>query len=126
MVVAGGALTGISLLTNTLVDKLLPSNDGSNFGEETLNNPTIEHEEKNNRSATFLFDFENGSTSLIIIIICGIVTLLLAMGVASPSAAAPDLAPDFVVENLTPQEEKSSIENNGMHINPMYSALIPH
>jgi len=80
MVVAGTTLFGISTLTNTLVDKLLPSNDGSNFGEETLNNSTIGHEEKNNRSATFLFDFENGSTSLIIIIICGIVTLLLAMG----------------------------------------------
>merc|ERR1712090_127580 len=35
---------------------------------------------KNNRSATFLFDFQNGSTILIIIIICGIVTLLLAIG----------------------------------------------
>merc|ERR1712030_78545 len=80
MVVAGGALTGISLLMNTLVDKLLLSLLGSNFGEETLNDSTIEHEEKNNRSATFLFDFENGSTTLIIIIIGGIVTLLLAIG----------------------------------------------
>ena len=26
------------------------------------------------------------------------------------------MAPDLVVENLTPQEDKSSIENNGMHI----------
>ena len=48
MVGAGGALIGISTLTNTLVDKLVPSNDGSNFGEETLNDSTIEHEEKNN------------------------------------------------------------------------------
>ena len=80
MVVAGITIIGISTLTNKLVDKLLPSNDGSNFSEETLNDSTIEHEEKNNRSATFLFDFENGSTTLIIIIIGGIVTLLLAMG----------------------------------------------
>ena len=80
IVVAGTPLFGISTLTNTLVDKLLPSNDGSNFGEETLNNSTIGHEEKNNRSATFLFDFENGNTSLIIILICGIVTFLLGIG----------------------------------------------
>ena len=80
MVVAGGAFTGITFLANTLVDKLVPSNDGSNFGEETLNDSTIEDEEKNNRSATFFFDFENGSTTLIIIIIGGIVTLVLAMG----------------------------------------------
>ena len=80
MVVAGSTIIGISSLTNKIVDKLLPSNDGSNFGEEMLNDSTIEHEEKNNRSATFLFDFENGSTTLIIIIIGGIVTLLLAIG----------------------------------------------
>ena len=55
-------------------------NHGTNFGEETLNDSTIEDEEKNNRSATFFFDFENGSTTLIIIIIGGIVTLVLAMG----------------------------------------------
>merc|ERR1712105_303994 len=79
MVVGTGAFIGISTL-NTLVDKLVPSNDGSNFGEETLNDSTIEHEEKNNKSATFLFDFKNGSTTLIIIIIGGIVTLLLAIG----------------------------------------------
>ena len=48
MVVAGGAITGITLLANTLAEKLLPSNDGSIFGEETLNNSTIGHEEKNN------------------------------------------------------------------------------
>ena len=53
MVVAGITLFGISTLTNKLVDKLLPSNDGRNFGEEALNDSTIEHEEKNNRSATF-------------------------------------------------------------------------
>ena len=80
MVVGTGAFIGILTLTNTLVNKLVPSNDGTNFGEETLNDSTIENEEKNNRSATFLFDFENGSTTLIIIIIGGIVTLLLAIG----------------------------------------------
>merc|ERR1712055_528232 len=80
MVVGTGTLIGISTLTNTLVNKLVPSNDGTNFGEETLNDSTIEDEEKNNRSATFFFDFENGSTTLIIIIIGGIVTLVLAMG----------------------------------------------
>merc|ERR1712105_470578 len=79
MVVGTGAFIGISTL-NTLVNKLVPSNDGTNFGEETLNDSTIENEETNNRSATFLFDFENGSTTLIIIIIGGIVTLLLAIG----------------------------------------------
>ena len=42
MVVAGGALIGVSTLMNTLVDKLVPSNDGSNFGEEMLNDSTIE------------------------------------------------------------------------------------
>ena len=65
---------------NILLKKLLPSNNGTNFGEETLNDSTIGNEEKNNRSATFLFDFENGSSTLIIIIIGGIVTLLLAIG----------------------------------------------
>ena len=44
--IAGGAITGITLLTKEIADKLLPSNDGSNFGEETLNNSTIGHEEK--------------------------------------------------------------------------------
>ena len=80
MVVAGSTIIGISTLTNKLVDKLLPSNDGSNFGEETLNDSTIENEEKTNGSATFFFYFENGTTTLIIIIIGGIVTLLLAIG----------------------------------------------
>merc|ERR1712090_89665 len=80
MVVETGAFIGISTLMNTLVNKLVPSNHGTNFGEETLNDSTIEDEEKNNRSATFFFDFENGSTTLIIIIIGGIVTLVLAMG----------------------------------------------
>ena len=80
MVVAGSTIIGISSLTNKIVNKLLPSNDGSNFGEEMLNDSTIEHEEKTNRLATFFFYFENGSTTLIIIIIGGIVTLLLAMG----------------------------------------------
>merc|ERR1712105_29284 len=79
MVVGTGAFIGISTL-NTLVNKLVPSNDGTNFGEETLNDSTIENEETNNILATFLFDFENGSTTLIIIIIGGIVTLLLAIG----------------------------------------------
>merc|ERR1712105_335447 len=79
MVLRTGTFIGISTL-NTLVNKLVPSNDGTNFGEETLNDSTIENEETNNRSATFLFDFENGSTTLIIIIIGGIVTLLLAIG----------------------------------------------
>ena len=46
MVVSGSAVTGITFLANTLVKKLVPSNDGSNFGEETLNDSTIEHEEK--------------------------------------------------------------------------------
>ena len=46
----GGAVTGIILLTKEIADKLLPSNHESNFGEETLNNSTIGHEEKNNRS----------------------------------------------------------------------------
>ena len=80
MVVGTGALIGFTTLTNTLVNKLVPSNHGTNFGEEMLNDSTIEDKEKNNRSATFFFDFENGSTTLIIIIIGGIVTLLLAIG----------------------------------------------
>jgi len=79
-IMAGGAVTGITLLAKEIADKLLPSNDGSNFGEETLNNSTIGHEEKNKRSSTFFFDFEDGNTSLIIILICGIVTFLLGIG----------------------------------------------
>ena len=105
MVVAGTTIHGISTVINKLVDKLLPSNDGSNFCEEMLNDSTIEHEEKNNRSATFLFDFENGSTTLIIIIIGGIVILLLEIGFVSSSVAVPDFTSYFVVGNQTPQEE---------------------
>ena len=40
----------------------------------------IEHEEKSQRSATFLFDFENGSSQLIIIIIGGILALVIVVG----------------------------------------------
>ena len=46
MVVAGGAFTGITFLANTLVDKLVPSNDGSNFGEETLNDSQLKMKRK--------------------------------------------------------------------------------
>ena len=77
---AGGAITGITLLTKEIANKLLPSNDGSNFGEEMLDNSTNGHEEKNSRSSTFFFDFEDGNTALIIILICGIVTFLLGIG----------------------------------------------
>lgn len=41
MVVTGSTLIWISTLKNTLVDKLLPSNDESNFVDETLNDSTI-------------------------------------------------------------------------------------
>ena len=44
-----------------------------------LNNLTIEHEERSQRSATFLFDFENGSSQLIIILIGGILALVIAV-----------------------------------------------
>ena len=47
--ITGSAIAGVTLLTNTL----LTSNGGTNFGQETLTNSTIGHEEKNNRSSTF-------------------------------------------------------------------------
>ena len=80
-VIAGaGVIYGITSLVKTLINKLVPDNDGSDIGQETLNNSTIEHEEKSHRSATFLFDFENGSSQLIIIIIGGILALVIAVG----------------------------------------------
>ena len=74
--ITGSAIAGVTLLTNTL----LTSNGGTNFGQETLTNSRIGHEEKNSRSSTFFFDFEDGDTALIIILICGIVTFLLGIG----------------------------------------------
>ena len=65
-IIGAGALEGVGMvyavisLTNTLIEKLVPDNDASDIGQETLNNSTIEHEEKSHRSATFLFDFKNG------------------------------------------------------------------
>ena len=75
-----GVIYGIISLADTLINKLVPDNDGSDIGQETLNNLTIEHEERSHRSATFLFDFKNGSSQLIIIIIGGILALVIAVG----------------------------------------------
>ena len=44
VLVGAGVFYGITSVANTLVDKLVPDNDGSDIGQETLNNLTIEHE----------------------------------------------------------------------------------
>ena len=49
-IIGAGALEGVGMvyavisLTNTLIEKLVPDNDASDIGQETLNNSTIEHE----------------------------------------------------------------------------------
>ena len=49
-VLAGaGVFYGIKSVANTIVNKLVPDNNGSDNGQETLNNLTIEHEERSQR-----------------------------------------------------------------------------
>ena len=44
-VLAGvGLIYGIKSVAKALINKLVPDNDGSDIGQETLNNSTIEHE----------------------------------------------------------------------------------
>ena len=44
-VIAGaGLIYGITSVVKTLIDRVVWDNDGSNIGQEALNNSTIEHE----------------------------------------------------------------------------------
>ena len=44
VLVGAGLIYGITSVAKTLINKLVPDNDGSDIGPETLNNLTIEHE----------------------------------------------------------------------------------
>ena len=46
VLVGAGLIYGIKSVAKALINKLVPDNDGSDIGQETLNNSTIEHEEK--------------------------------------------------------------------------------
>ena len=44
VLVGAGLIYGIKSVAKALINKLVPDNDGSDIGQETLNNLTIEHE----------------------------------------------------------------------------------
>ena len=46
VLVGAGMVYAMTSLMNTLINKLVPDDAASDIGQETLNNSTIEHEER--------------------------------------------------------------------------------
>jgi len=76
VIIALLATAGASLMTFGL----LANNSGKiHFGQESLTNSRIEHEENKSITSSFFFYFENGEHKIIIFVTCGILLFLVTL-----------------------------------------------